>query len=344
MFEAAVTAYRATLRSSMQGGDTPLCETTRTRLAQADELLDWSGIRLAPLSIRRTRGAACTTRAGSQPATPTARFCAIRTCRYGLMVARLRCDRFSSRKVSTWSWLRASFPKRPSDLASIVPPKSCTTGPLQHQATTGASPGSGRPKTASVHGSCGLCLALSLKPTTLTMVDRTNARLRYANDRSGSGGYPIFLSRQANNLFAPLPARQAGQHRPDCAGDGGVDRLSARSVNLIVVLPFKSHKYSEVVRELRTKFVQPRDVVPQQLEVRQVSCVGRWEGFSDWVARWLSNAFLHTSSHVVQSSATTNERCQISSQAIRQIVNSCLYSLCTREERMTALPKQKLER
>ncbi|HFK2882106.1 TPA: hypothetical protein ACGY73_000185 [Stenotrophomonas maltophilia] len=40
VFETAVTAYRATLRSSMQDGDTPLCETTRARLAQADELLE----------------------------------------------------------------------------------------------------------------------------------------------------------------------------------------------------------------------------------------------------------------------------------------------------------------
>lgn len=40
VFEAAVTAYRATLRSSMQDGDTPLCDTTRARLAQADELLE----------------------------------------------------------------------------------------------------------------------------------------------------------------------------------------------------------------------------------------------------------------------------------------------------------------
>ncbi|WP_127564068.1 hypothetical protein [Stenotrophomonas indicatrix] len=40
VFESAVAAYRATLRSSMQDGDTPLCETTRARLAQADELLE----------------------------------------------------------------------------------------------------------------------------------------------------------------------------------------------------------------------------------------------------------------------------------------------------------------
>ncbi|WNB79261.1 MULTISPECIES: hypothetical protein [unclassified Stenotrophomonas] len=40
VFETAVTAYRATLRSSMQDGDTPLCDTTRARLAQADELLE----------------------------------------------------------------------------------------------------------------------------------------------------------------------------------------------------------------------------------------------------------------------------------------------------------------
>ncbi|HDS0944974.1 hypothetical protein [Stenotrophomonas maltophilia] len=40
VFEAAVTAYVSTLRSSMQDGDTPLCDTTRARLAQAVELLD----------------------------------------------------------------------------------------------------------------------------------------------------------------------------------------------------------------------------------------------------------------------------------------------------------------
>ncbi|KOQ73014.1 hypothetical protein ABW45_18450 [Stenotrophomonas maltophilia] len=40
VFEAAVTAYVATLRSSMQDGDTPLCDTTRARLAQAIELLE----------------------------------------------------------------------------------------------------------------------------------------------------------------------------------------------------------------------------------------------------------------------------------------------------------------
>lgn len=40
MFEAAVTAYMSTLRSSMQDGDTPLCDTTRARLAQATELLE----------------------------------------------------------------------------------------------------------------------------------------------------------------------------------------------------------------------------------------------------------------------------------------------------------------
>lgn len=40
VFEAAVTAYVATLRSSMQDGDTPLCDTTRARLAQATELLE----------------------------------------------------------------------------------------------------------------------------------------------------------------------------------------------------------------------------------------------------------------------------------------------------------------
>lgn len=40
MFEAAVTAYVSTLRSSMQDGDTPLCDTTRARLAQANELLE----------------------------------------------------------------------------------------------------------------------------------------------------------------------------------------------------------------------------------------------------------------------------------------------------------------
>ncbi|WP_285314802.1 hypothetical protein [Stenotrophomonas maltophilia] len=40
VFEAAVTAYVSTLRSSMQDGDTPLCDTTRARLAQAVELLE----------------------------------------------------------------------------------------------------------------------------------------------------------------------------------------------------------------------------------------------------------------------------------------------------------------
>lgn len=40
VFEAAVTAYVATLRSSMQDGDAPLCDTTRARLAQAIELLE----------------------------------------------------------------------------------------------------------------------------------------------------------------------------------------------------------------------------------------------------------------------------------------------------------------
>lgn len=40
MFESLVATYRATLRSSMQDGDAPLCETTRARLAQADELLE----------------------------------------------------------------------------------------------------------------------------------------------------------------------------------------------------------------------------------------------------------------------------------------------------------------
>ena len=39
VFEPAVTAYVSTLRSSMQDGDTPLCDTTRARLAQATELL-----------------------------------------------------------------------------------------------------------------------------------------------------------------------------------------------------------------------------------------------------------------------------------------------------------------
>lgn len=40
VFEAAVIAYVSTLRSSMQDGDTPLCDTTRARLAQATELLE----------------------------------------------------------------------------------------------------------------------------------------------------------------------------------------------------------------------------------------------------------------------------------------------------------------
>ncbi|WP_414616122.1 hypothetical protein [Stenotrophomonas geniculata] len=40
VFEAAVTAYVSTLRSSMQDGDTPLCDTTRARLAQATELVE----------------------------------------------------------------------------------------------------------------------------------------------------------------------------------------------------------------------------------------------------------------------------------------------------------------
>lgn len=40
VFEPAVTAYVSTLRSSMQDGDTPLCDTTRARLAQATELLE----------------------------------------------------------------------------------------------------------------------------------------------------------------------------------------------------------------------------------------------------------------------------------------------------------------
>ncbi|WP_353099144.1 hypothetical protein [Stenotrophomonas lactitubi] len=40
VFETAVTAYCTTLRSSMQDGDTPLCDATRARLAQASELLE----------------------------------------------------------------------------------------------------------------------------------------------------------------------------------------------------------------------------------------------------------------------------------------------------------------
>ncbi|HIE1098883.1 MULTISPECIES: hypothetical protein [Stenotrophomonas] len=40
VFEPAVTAYVSTLRSSMQDGDTPLCDTARARLAQATELLE----------------------------------------------------------------------------------------------------------------------------------------------------------------------------------------------------------------------------------------------------------------------------------------------------------------
>ncbi|WP_262253029.1 hypothetical protein [Stenotrophomonas maltophilia] len=40
VFEPAVAAYVSTLRSSLQDGDTPLCDTTRARLAQAVELLE----------------------------------------------------------------------------------------------------------------------------------------------------------------------------------------------------------------------------------------------------------------------------------------------------------------
>ncbi|MDH0273187.1 MULTISPECIES: hypothetical protein [unclassified Stenotrophomonas] len=40
VFEAPVAAYFSTLRSSLQDGDTPLCDTTRARLAQATELLE----------------------------------------------------------------------------------------------------------------------------------------------------------------------------------------------------------------------------------------------------------------------------------------------------------------
>ncbi|HGM5918315.1 TPA: hypothetical protein ACKP5X_000578 [Stenotrophomonas maltophilia] len=40
VFEGAVAAYVSTLRSSQQEGDTPLCDTTRARLAQATELLE----------------------------------------------------------------------------------------------------------------------------------------------------------------------------------------------------------------------------------------------------------------------------------------------------------------
>jgi len=40
VFETAVSAYVSTLRSSVQDGDTPLCDTTRARLAQATELLE----------------------------------------------------------------------------------------------------------------------------------------------------------------------------------------------------------------------------------------------------------------------------------------------------------------
>ncbi|HEL5038936.1 TPA: hypothetical protein UOA93_000681 [Stenotrophomonas maltophilia] len=40
VFEAPVAAYVLTLRRSLQDGDTPLCDTTRARLAQATELLE----------------------------------------------------------------------------------------------------------------------------------------------------------------------------------------------------------------------------------------------------------------------------------------------------------------
>lgn len=40
VFEAPVAAYVSTLRCSLQDGDTPLCDTTRARLAQATELLE----------------------------------------------------------------------------------------------------------------------------------------------------------------------------------------------------------------------------------------------------------------------------------------------------------------
>ncbi|HEL3236883.1 hypothetical protein EIELFIGP_01647 [Stenotrophomonas maltophilia] len=40
VFEAPVAAYVSTLRSSLQDGDTPICDTTRARLAQATELLE----------------------------------------------------------------------------------------------------------------------------------------------------------------------------------------------------------------------------------------------------------------------------------------------------------------
>lgn len=40
VFETAVSAHVSTLRSSLQDGDTPLCDTTRARLAQATELLE----------------------------------------------------------------------------------------------------------------------------------------------------------------------------------------------------------------------------------------------------------------------------------------------------------------
>lgn len=40
VFEAAASAHVSTLRSSLQDGDTPLCDTTRARLAQATELLE----------------------------------------------------------------------------------------------------------------------------------------------------------------------------------------------------------------------------------------------------------------------------------------------------------------
>lgn len=155
VFETAVTAYVSTLRSSMQDGDTPLCDTARTRLAQATELLELVRNQTRTVVDPADPWRGMYHRVASRRATPTARSRAIPTCLRGPTVARYRYGLCSLRKASTCPWLRANSQTELSDLMPSAPRRSCTTGTPTHPGRTCISCGWARPRTASLLGSCG---------------------------------------------------------------------------------------------------------------------------------------------------------------------------------------------
>lgn len=110
-----------------------------------------------------------------------------------------------------------------------------------------------------------------------------------------------------------------------------------------VVLGWHSHEITESVRVLDTKPLEEDQMLPEKLEVSWPPHIAN-PSLRSAVRVELYSSCSHKPDHVIQCTAIADQSCQISTQAVGEIMDAVFHSLAPRKHRERALSEKSIER